>query len=172
MKKPNAPIRHSTSPNRIMRHLAGAALLLTPACCVPCSARAAVYVWNGLGATANWSDPNNWSFQPRPPTNGDTLIFPPFQPRPNNTNDIASLTLDQIRILGSNYILNGNAFTLTNSLVMTNVGLSGASIIEVASLNLGTTDLNTLVGSGATLTLGTIVNGDAGIVKTGPGTLH
>jgi fibronectin-binding autotransporter adhesin len=125
-----------------------------------------------LGATANWSDPNNWSFQPMPPTNGDTLIFPPFQPRPNNTNDIASLTLDQIRILGSNYILNGNAFTLTNSLVMTNVGLSGASIIEVASLNLGTTDLNTLVGSGATLTLGTIVNGAAGIVKTGPGTLH
>jgi autotransporter-associated beta strand protein len=138
--------------------------------------RAAIYAWNGGGASAYWSDPNNWSFMLTPPTNGDTLIFPGFQPRATNTNDIANLTLNQIRILGSNYVIYGSPFTLTNSLVMTNTTLSGTSIISVSNLNLGASDLSIQVSSAATLNLNTIVSntlilGSAGVVKSGAGSL-
>jgi autotransporter-associated beta strand protein len=136
--------------------------------------RAAIYVWNGGGASAIWSDPNNWSFMLTPPTNGDTLIFPGFQPRGTNTNDIANLTVNQIRMLGSNYVIYGSPFTLTNSLVMTNT--SGSSTINVTNLYLGASDLSVQVSSGATLNLGTVVTntialGSAGVVKSGAGAL-
>ena len=65
------------------------------------SSHAAIFVWNGAGGSGNWSDVGNWSFSLTAPTNGDTLIFPQA-PRLTNTNNIANLTLNQIRFLGSN----------------------------------------------------------------------
>src|ERR1043166_1638626 len=83
---------------------------------------AAVLSWSGAsGTTANWSDSANWGFA-GVPANGDTLIFPPAHPRLANTNDIAGLTLNQIRFVGAGggYVINGNALTMTNNIEATN----------------------------------------------------
>ena len=84
--------------------------------------RATVYVWNGAGSSGNWSDVGNWSFMLTPPANGDILIFQASEPRPVNTNDIANLTLNQIRFLGpgGGYDIRGNPFTVTNNIEATN----------------------------------------------------
>src|SRR5437867_11372394 len=73
--------------------------------------------WSGGGSSANWNDSANWGFAGTP-TNGDTLIFPASQPRLDNTNNISSLTLNQIRFVGAGggYGIFGNAITITNGI--------------------------------------------------------
>ena len=64
------------------------------------TADAATLSWSGAGSSANWSDSGNWGFAGTPVT-GDTLVFPAAQPRLVNTNNIAGLTLNQIRFAGA-----------------------------------------------------------------------
>src|SRR6266704_3692715 len=93
-----------------------AALLLTGAafCFVP-DVFADTLIWNGGGATANWSDSGNWFGVV--PASGDSLVFQGGQPKPTNTNDIPNLTLNQIRFIGINggYNIFGNSFSVTNA---------------------------------------------------------
>ena len=59
---------------------------------------AAILSWSGGGgANADWNNSANWGFAGTP-ANGDTLIFPASQPNLLNTNNIAGLTLNQIRL--------------------------------------------------------------------------
>src|SRR5712691_3140213 len=78
-------------------------------------ASADTLIWNGGGATANWSDSGNWFGVV--PANGDSLVFQGGQPKPTNTNDIPNLTLNQIRFIGINggYNIFGNSFSVTNA---------------------------------------------------------
>jgi autotransporter-associated beta strand protein len=126
--------------------------------------------WSGASATSgNWNDSANWGFVGTP-ANGDTLIFPSAQPRLNNTNNIAGLTLNQIRFVGAGggYAIFGNAITLTNGIEATNsVGINVLS----NNITLGSpTDFVVNVGTGVKLVLGGTLSGTVGLIKNGSGT--
>jgi hypothetical protein len=124
--------------------------------------------WSGAGANANWNNSANWGGGT--PGNGDTLIFPGGAAKLLNTNNIANLTLNQIRFVGAGggYDLRGNAFTLTNSIMATNT--AGANTIE-NNITLATSDVLIVVSNSASLTLNGQLNGTVGVTKTGGGTL-
>lgn len=69
-------------------------------------------VWDGGGADANWTTPENWvgDIAPVP---GYTLIFPDGAAQKTNTNDFPNGTLfDSVRIVGTAYTLGGNSIQL------------------------------------------------------------
>ena len=126
--------------------------------------------WSGGGgANANWNNSANWGFAGTP-ANGDTLIFSASQPNLLNTNNIAGLTLNQIRFAGAGggYDIRGNAFTLTNSIMATNT--AGANTIE-NNITLATSAVRIVVSNGVSLTLDGNLNGSVGVNKAGLGTL-
>ena len=130
--------------------------------------QAAVLSWSGAGgANANWNNSANWGFAGTP-ANGDTLIFSASQPNLVNTNNLAGLTLNQIRFVGAGggYDLRGNAFTLTNNIEATNS--AGGNTIE-NNLTLGTVDQT--IDVTVLLTLSGALSGSVGVTKLGAGTL-
>lgn len=130
----------------------------------------AVYSWSGGGgANANWNNAANWGGAGTP-TNGDTVIFQGPQPNLINTNNLTSLVLNQIRFIGTSggFDLRGSAFTVTNSIVVTNT--SGANTIE-NSITLATTTVQIIVSNGVSLTLDGNLGGSVGVTKSGAGTL-
>ncbi|MFO1512145.1 MAG: autotransporter-associated beta strand repeat-containing protein, partial [Verrucomicrobiota bacterium] len=131
--------------------------------------RAATLSWSGGSpTTSNWSDIQNWGFAGTP-TTGDTLIFPGAQPRLANVNDIAGLTVSEIRFVGASggYTISGNAFTVTNGITATNTAGVNAMANNIALASVGLIN----VGSGASLTLSGALSGSVGVTKVGLGTL-
>jgi autotransporter-associated beta strand protein len=125
--------------------------------------------WSGGGSSGNWNDSGNWGFAGTP-ASGDTLIFSGAQPRLNNTNNIAGLTLNQIRFVGASggYAIFGNAVTITNGIEATNS--AGLNVLS-NNITLGSpSDFVVDVGTGAKLFLGGTLSGTAGLIKTGGGT--
>ena len=124
--------------------------------------------WSGAGANANWNNSANWGGAT--PGNGDTLIFPGGAAKLLNTNNIANLTLNQIRFAGASggFDIRGNAFTLTNSIMATNT--AGANTIEN---NITFTNFNVtiLVSNSVSLTLAGSLGGSSTVTKNGLGTL-
>ena len=121
----------------------------------PASSHAATLSWSGAGSSGNWSDSGNWGFAGTPAT-GDILVFPAAQPRLNNTNNIAGLTLNQIRFAGASggYAIFGNAITVTNGIEATNT--AGLNVVS-NNITLGSTgDFFVDVATGAKLFLGEI----------------
>ncbi len=134
------------------------------------SLHAATWSWSGGGgANAYWNNSANWGFAGIP-ANGDTVVFPASQPDLLNTNNIAGLTLNQIRFVGAGggYDIRGDAFTLTNSIIATNT--AGANIIE-NYITLATADVLMVVSNGVSLTLEGQISGSVGVNKAGLGTL-
>ncbi len=133
------------------------------------STYAATLSWSGASpTTSNWSDIQNWGFAGTPAT-GDILIFPGAQPRLANVNDIASLTVSEIRFVGTSggYTISGNALTVTNGITATNTAGVNAIANNIALASVGLIN----VGSGASLTLSGGVSGSVGVTKSGLGTL-
>ena len=167
MKKTNCTVRFSSiSPilPRLIKMAAVCAALLSV------SMHAAIWSWSGGGgANAYWNNSANWGFAGIP-ANGDTVIFPASQPNLLNTNNIAGLTLNQIRFVGAGggYDIRGNAFTLTNSIIATNT--TGANIIE-NNITLPAGNLLILVSNGISLYLEGQISGTGGVNKAGLGTL-
>jgi len=125
--------------------------------------------WSGGGTSGNWNDSGNWGFAGTPGT-GDSLVFPAGQPRLNNTNNIVSLTLNQIRFAGAGggYAMFGNAITITNGIEATNS--AGVNVIS-NNITLGSpSDFLVNVATGAKLFLGGTLSGSVGLIKTGGGT--
>src|SRR5208282_2112621 len=102
--------------------------------------------------------------------NGDTVIFPASQPNLLNTNNIAGLTLNQIRFVGAGggYDIRGDAFTVTNSITATNT--SGVNFIE-NNITLPAGNLLIVVSNGISLYLEGQISGTGGVNKAGLGTL-
>src|ERR1044071_734538 len=125
--------------------------------------------WSGGGSSGNWSDSGNWGLAGTP-ANGDILIFPAAQPRLNNTNNIASLTLNQIRFVGAggDYAIFGNAITLTNGIEATNS--PGINVLSNNIILGSPGDFVVNVATGAKLFLGGTLSGSVGLIKTGGGT--
>ena len=127
-------------------------------------------IWNGGGgADANWNNSANW-FGVGTPNNGDTLIFQGAAGL-NTTNNIASLTVNQIQFRNGGFAVYGTAFTLTNSILCTN---SFGTNTIFANLTLATDDVQLVVSNGTSVSLimNNSMNGSVGIVKGGTGNLY
>ncbi|HXI69516.1 MAG TPA: autotransporter-associated beta strand repeat-containing protein, partial [Verrucomicrobiae bacterium] len=74
---------------------------------------AAVRTWSGAGADGNWSTAANWGGTA--PVNGDLLVFSGTT-RPNNTNDIANLSVNGLTFANHGFTLNGNLMALNGAL--------------------------------------------------------
>lgn len=58
----------------------------------------ATVTWTGGGATANWSDPNNWQ-SAAPPSAGDTIVFPAYSGTiTSSVDDIAALSVATVEV--------------------------------------------------------------------------
>ncbi|TAK97141.1 MAG: hypothetical protein EPO07_13855, partial [Verrucomicrobia bacterium] len=136
----------------------------------PGVSQAATLSWSGAsGSSGNWSDSANW-VSAGVPTNGDTLVFTASQPRLNNTNNISSLTLNQIRFTGAGggYAIFGNSLTLTNGIEATNS--AGVNVVS-NNITLGSPgDFFVDVATGAKLFFGGTLSGTVGLIKGGGGT--
>lgn len=129
--------------------------------------RANTWVWTGGGgANGNWNNSANWG-SAGIPGNGDTVVFQGATGL-NSTNNIAGLTLSQMRFISGGFNVHGAAFTLTNSFIATNFT---GSINIYNTLTNGTADLFILVSNNITVTLYGNINGPVGVVKAGLGTL-
>jgi autotransporter-associated beta strand protein len=127
-------------------------------------------IWSGGGATANWSDSGNWFGVV--PNNGDILVFQGGQPKPTNTNNIAGLTLNQIRFIGASggYNIFGNSFTLSN-LVSSIEATNTAGINQINNdISIPAGNLVVNVAPSAKLILFGVLSGPGGIIKNGGGT--
>lgn len=90
-------------------------LLLT--CGLLLTAQAAECVWTGEAGDCRWSSAANWTVAPQS-GGGDTVVIDIGDTTAALTNDIAGLSLAQLRLLGNNdstLTLSGNAITLNPS---------------------------------------------------------
>jgi autotransporter-associated beta strand protein len=146
------------------------ALLLWAFLCLAPIARGDTLIWNGAGATGKWSDSGNWFGVT--PTNGDILVFQGGQPKPINTNDIAGLTLNQIRFIGTigGYTILGNSFALSNT--VRSIEATNTTGINTISNNITVPFPNLVinVAPAAKLILSGALSGPGGVVKNGAGT--
>jgi len=168
MKKSRPSSVHQSRFGRIRISLLAVAALCAGLAC----GHAATLTWSGGGplGNANWNDSGNWGFAGTP-ASGDTLIFPASQPKLSNTNNIAGLTLNQIRFAGPSggYAIYGNSFTLTNGIAATNA--AGANTIN-NDIAIGVTNAVVNVSATASLNLNGQISGSFGVTKTGTGTLQ
>ena len=126
-----------------------------------------IWSWSGGGgANGNWNDTANWGFAGIP-GNGDTVIFQGTNGL-NSTNNIANLTLNQIRFVSGGFNIYGNALTVTNSIVATNFSANAAIYNTLTN---GTATLLLLISNNITLTLYGNLNGPGGVTKAGLGTV-
>jgi autotransporter-associated beta strand protein len=76
----------------------------------------ATHIWTGA-VSGLWSNPSNWSGGA--PSTAETNVILDFTSgtahNPNNTNDIAGLTVQAIEFAGLNYTLGANAITLAGN---------------------------------------------------------
>ena len=135
--------------------------------CLATAVHGATWTWNGGGgANGNWNNSANWGGAGIP-ASGDTLVFQGVTGL-NSTNNIAGLTLNQIRFNTGGFNISGDTFTLTNSIMATNT--SGANTIAI-SITLATTNVLVAVSNGVTLTISGTLSGSVGVTKSGSGTL-
>src|ERR1051325_1279122 len=155
--------------------------------CLP--ARATLRVWSGNGADNFWNTGAHWT-NTSPPVAGDDLLFPAVTLRLSNSNNItAATTFNTLTFSGSNYVINGNALTLSAGLTnnapagMTNtfncattLGANQAFGCPVnATLNLGS-DINTggkiiTLAVGGQITSSGVISSSGALAKTGAGSL-
>ena len=122
----------------------------------PTTSWAKSLTWSGGGANSYWNNSVNWGGGGTP-ADGDYLTFPAGAARLVNTNDLTNLKLINIQFAtgGTNYILRGNAISLTNGI--TAVYTTGASTVSVAAVTLGAAQSFDCNASGATLNINSII---------------
>jgi len=145
------------------------------------------FVWTGLGATANWSDNNNWQGNVAPTglaANKEDLVFgPQGTTRLTNIDNIAGGTFNSITISNPGYDLKGSVqltlgdqFTTGSGFVIMNAGSGAAAQIEVNMTLSGPAGDNQFftINSGNTLTINAKLSGNSGstLSKEGTGTLR
>jgi autotransporter-associated beta strand protein len=131
----------------------------------------AAHTWNPAGADALWSNPANWSAGGAPAA-GETAVVLTFPPGTNttSTNDVANLTVDQMTLLGSGYVLGGAAVTFADTASLSTTNAAGNNEVDLPATLAAPLSV-TVTAAGTTLTLGGTVGGGSGLIKEGAGTL-
>lgn len=115
--------------------------------------------WTGRGATANWSDPNNWNGSAAPAA-GLNLLFGPGASKLSNTNDlVAGTSFGSVTFGSAGYSIGGNAITLTGNL--DGSAATGNNAFNLP-ITLGAADSVLTGGAGTDLTLGGAIS-DGGL---------
>ena len=154
------------------------------------AARAVTQTWNGNGLDNKWSTPDNWS-PPGLPQSGATLVFPDVAARKSNQNDLTDLAVASIIILGNDYVIGGNAITLSGGISANTPATGNPSRFNVSvkltqpqqftatgsqALGLfGDYDLNgnqLSVSNSVLVSFENLVSGAGGIMKFGNGILR
>jgi autotransporter-associated beta strand protein len=148
--------------------------------------------WDGGGADNNWATAANWSSN-RLPVAGLDLIFPAGAPADSlvSTNNIAGLDARTLTFGGKDYVIGGNAITLSDGI---NVDTTGSGTLgPILNANITLTGAQTFTCNGPVgavfggiltlpsfgltvdgtnnLTFAGQVTGGGGITKNGGGTL-
>ena len=103
--------------------------------------------WTGDGGSYidDWSNPSNW-IPERSPLDGDTLVFPSSVNSIYSDNNMTGLVLTAIDVTGSNYKINMNVGSITNT--------GGSQALKVGTVTI--TGANNYVG----LPVGSTLTGD------------
>ncbi|MGO8897425.1 MAG: autotransporter-associated beta strand repeat-containing protein, partial [Isosphaeraceae bacterium] len=127
---------------------------------------ASIDTWTGSGSHNNWSTAGNWSGGA--PTNGEALVFPAGVSNLSSVDDIAGLSLSEIRFTGGGYSITGTqALTLTGS---SGVGIDNTTGTNTfaAPITLGAN--LTFTEEAGTLTLGGVIGGSFNLTQGDGGT--
>ena len=124
--------------------------------------------WTGLDAatSSNWSDANNW-MPAVAPVSGDDLIFEHGPSSLISNNDSSTGTAyGSLTIADTGYSITGNAASFTSIDASQNSGSNDVAL----PINLsGAVSVDNPLAS---LVLGGVISGSAGLTKNGPGTLN
>ena len=124
----------------------------------------ATSTWLGT-VDANWLTNGNWT---TPPVASNDLVFPSAASNLTNTNNIAAGTAyGSLSIAGSGYSIGGNSASFTSIDASQTTGSSTVSM-PVVLAGTGTVGVD---NAAATLVLGGMISGAAGLTKNGAGTL-
>jgi autotransporter-associated beta strand protein len=84
----------------------------------PVAQAATPITWTGGGGTGFWSTAANWDLN-RPPTAGDTLVFPQLMVATIVTNDLPpGIVFHDISFTGGDYTVNGNSFSVSDGITL------------------------------------------------------
>ncbi len=144
----------------------------------------ATSVWDGGGANANWTTPENWAGDVAPMAN-DELVFPVGAAQTTNVNNFAAGTnFGSMLIVGSNYNLSGNQVVLNGSVtnngssntfgIPVQLGSTGGFSSSSSTFTIsGAIDTNanglSLEGSGSTLIVSSQISGSGSVSTSGTG---
>ena len=123
--------------------------------------------WTGMDAvtSTNWSDANNWANTTEPAL-GDDILFPLAPTSLISNNDLgAGLAYGALTIADAGYSITGDS-TFFSSIEAKQ--MSGSSEVDMP---IGLSGPVAVDEAGATLVLGGIISGSAGLTKSGSGTL-
>ena len=107
--------------------------------------------WTGGGSDSNWSTAANWDncggAHPVP-IDGDWLLFPDLASRKTNTNDIAGLDLGHLQFNGYDYVIGGNAITLSAGISSNLASQSAGTTAPFFNVNITLMGPQTFAGNG------------------------
>jgi autotransporter-associated beta strand protein len=118
-----------------------------------------------VGGNTNWRNATT-STDNVLPQNGDDLTFPTGAGNHTNTNNLSNLVVNSIFLGGTDYVIGGNAITLTS---LSDTSLLGSNVVNLPISGAITVAVNV---SSTHLTLGGVISGSGTMTKTGGGTLR
>jgi uncharacterized repeat protein (TIGR01451 family) len=137
----------------------------------------ATHTWTGATISdPHWSNAGNWTGgAPQPGESNVVLIFGPGAQQKQTFDDVANLSVQQINLTDTGYILSGSTFlTLTGGIADTtaNSGTSPLPNNEIQiNMALAGQDTVQVAGVGRALVLSGTLTGTGGLTKVGPGAL-
>lgn len=94
----------------------------------------ATLTWDG-SASNLWNNAANWDLN-QVPADGDTLVFPEAAANLINTNNVSGLDLVAIQMFGPNYVIGGNALTISGGI---SADIEGGPADDPSELNFNIT---------------------------------
>src|SRR5262249_40540899 len=129
--------------------------------------------WTGNNSTA-WSDNGNWVGGSPQGDSSAVLIFPSNPTHPVSTNNLGSISIQEIDLFGTGYTISSSSAASRIDLGSGGIVASNSSGSDLISAGLTASGANLAVNVSATgggLDLSDVIDGAIGMVKNGLGSL-